>query len=264
MPLVSGNVIIPFFMVAYWWGYLLIIPVILLESAIIHFFLKEPSFKKVLIQCAWANLISTACGLIFTLFGGVIGFTISFILSIFIESYYLGKKLGTSIRRQTWIAVMIANLVSYLALLMVQGFLENDLSRKRLERPRRIVCASNLKQIGLALRMYSQENKEFFPPYDGALGLEMLRAGGYLDDNRIYVCPSAFIDRMPERGTRITEDNCSYVYRGGLKESDPPDSPIAWDKDRNHSKYGNILYVDGHVTGYAGSSWKLGSGESRR
>jgi prepilin-type processing-associated H-X9-DG protein len=31
----------------------------------------------------------------------------------------------------------------------------------------------------------------------------------------------------------------------------------------NHSKYGNILFVDGHVTGYAGSQWINNNGSSR-
>ena len=101
--------------------------------------------------------------------------------------------------------------------------------------------------------MYSQENKECFPPYDGAKGLEMLRAGGYLENVRMYTCPST-TDTMPDN-SEITEKNCSYGYRGGLNEASSVDSAVAWDKPNNHTKYGNVLFADGHAAGFAGTNW---------
>jgi len=121
------------------------------------------------------------------------------------------------------------------------------------EKARRINCTNNLKQIGLAIRMYSQDNNEHFPPYDGVKGLEMLRAGGYLENVKMYICPST-TDIIPDNA-EITEENCSYHYRGGFKESDSVDLAIAWDKETNHTKYGNILFLDGHASGYAGANW---------
>ena len=55
----------------------------------------------------------------------------------------------------------------------------------------------------------------------------------------------------------MTEETCGYVYRGGLTEDVPGDTPIVWDKDANHNNFGNVLFVDGHVTGYAGSDWSI-------
>ncbi|OGV38168.1 MAG: hypothetical protein A2X48_06450 [Lentisphaerae bacterium GWF2_49_21] len=121
------------------------------------------------------------------------------------------------------------------------------------EKSRTISCTSNLKQIGLAIRMYSQENKECFPPYDGAKGLEMLRSGGYLENVRMYTCPST-TDTIPDNN-EITDKNCSYDYRGGLTESSSVDIAVVWDKPKNHVKYGNALFTDGHAAGFAGTDW---------
>ena len=117
----------------------------------------------------------------------------------------------------------------------------------------RISCISNLKQIGLAIRMYSQENKGEFPPYDGARGLEMLRSGGYLENVKMFTCPST-TDSITDN-FEITDQNCSYGYQGGLNENSPVDTPLAWDKPNNHSRYGNILFCDGHAAGFAGADW---------
>jgi len=51
--------------------------------------------------------------------------------------------------------------------------------------------------------------------------------------------------------------NASYAYAGGLTEASSVDSAVASDRSGNHNKYGNILFVDGHVKGYAGGSWSV-------
>ena len=67
------------------------------------------------------------------------------------------------------IGTVIIILVSALLLLGPPGFF---LVR---EKCRQISCSYNLGNIGLALRMYSQDYGEIFPYKDGAAGLEMLR-----------------------------------------------------------------------------------------
>ncbi len=141
----------------------------------------------------------------------------------------------------------------FLFFVFVGMFMPGTCGGSSREKARRISCASNLKQIGLALRMYSQENKECFPPYDGAKGLEMLRRGGYLENVKMYTCPST-TDTIPDNN-EITDQNCSYCYRGGLTESASVDSALVWDKPNNHVKYGNILFADGHAAGFAGVNW---------
>jgi prepilin-type processing-associated H-X9-DG protein len=122
------------------------------------------------------------------------------------------------------------------------------------ERSRRISCASNLKQIGLALRMYSSDWGGQFPPEDGAAGLERLRQQGYLENAKMFTCPSTTTEGRD--GEPLTEETVDYGYRGGLSEHASPDLPVAWDKPDNHVKYGNVLYVDGHVSGLSGRDWR--------
>jgi hypothetical protein len=151
------------------------------------------------------------------------------------------------------ITPIIIGAVLAITILLVVGMLLPPIGSARYK-ARRISCASNLKQIGLALEQYSMDYDDNFPPYSGAAGLEILRRENYLTDYKIYTCPNASIS--PGSGTSpLTETTISYVYRGGLTESDPADSAICWDKPNNSCKYGNILYINGHVTGITGPNW---------
>ena len=138
---------------------------------------------------------------------------------------------------------------------------------------------SNLKQISLAIRMYSQENDGFFPDREGRSGFEMLRSGGYLEWCTMYTCP-ATTDKIPD-GTNLETAQVSYMYVPGLKDSSPPDTPVARDKlpHKNYKigsvgirftritlidglhlypyyQYGSVLFVDGHVEECRKERWE--------
>ena len=94
------------------------------------------------------------------------------------------------------------------------------------EKPRRISCFSNLRQIHVALQMYADDHSGWFPP-----DLEMLRSG-YLDDDPIYHCPAR------ERKSEGTD----YEYFGrGHKVSNPPFLLMA-ERGGNHPfRYRNMI-----------------------
>ncbi len=116
------------------------------------------------------------------------------------------------------------------------------------ERARMAVCVSNLKQIGLALMMYAQDNNEKYPAPNGHRGLQLLIDKEYLTDMKAFSCPSSPILYPPAKLTSA----CPYIYIGGALDSaakikNPPAVPVVFEKPGNHKKHAIVLFADGHV-----------------
>lgn len=161
---------------------------------------------------------------------------------------------------------------------ILAGILLPVLSRAR-ESARSTQCASNVKQIGMGLIMYANENSEAFPSStaDAMLSLNLLFPN-YISDQRVFKCPSdtsvtATSNATIAAATKFTKNQCSYGYDYTHTQADDADVAILADRPTNNAaslptsanspNHGgtvnaagtadvtgrgqNVLYLDGHV-----------------
>ena len=166
---------------------------------------------------------------------------------------------------------------------ILAGILLPALSRAR-ESGRRTQCASNLKQIGLGIIMYSNENQEVFPVSTTApINMTSLNLiyPDYVSERKVFKCPSDATFVTSDTTAGITQadgfdkDECSYGYDSTHSPSNDPGTAIAADRPTNAAtvktptagsnspNHGgvvdtiangdtagngqNVLYIDGHV-----------------
>ena len=158
---------------------------------------------------------------------------------------------------------------------ILAGILLPALGRAR-ESARRTQCASNLKQIGLALNMYANDNSENFPTGGnaGSLATDSTTAAteleslgklfdAYITDRKVFRCTSdsgaseASVLTLTTTPSSFTASTCSYGYDDNHTATIDPGTAIVADRlgtdtsallSNNHNKRGqNVLYIDGHV-----------------
>ena len=121
---------------------------------------------------------------------------------------------------------------------ILTGILLTAISRAR-ESGRRTQCASNLRQIGFGLIMYSNENKETFPN-GGATAMNDLNLlyPDYVSERRVFKCPSDNLVTV-EGNSNITagdgfeKDECSYGYDNTHSPANDPGVAIIADRPTN-------------------------------
>ena len=154
-------------------------------------------------------------------------------------------------RRKGWRTVLGWTAAGFVALALLVSMLLPSMGRAR-ETAKRVMCASNLKQIGLAALLYSNDHGGQYPPdFPTMLQTQDITA-------EVFTCPSTPTDRATGATTQrvvaslLAGDHLDYAWVGaGLKNDAPAEVVLAFDLERHVPRDAatttgmNVLTADG-------------------
>ena len=166
-------------------------------------------------------------------------------------------------------AFTLIELLVVIAIMAILAALLLPVISKAKEQGRSAACLSNLRQVGLALQMFVQDNDNKMPVmYDALLSTNAspltntmatmdLVLSNYLGNGRVLLCPSDRKELFVQTGssyawnTLINGQDADHLVVF-LINFDPHNIPVAFDKEAFHASVGpgrgvNYLYADGHI-----------------
>lgn len=252
-----------------------------LPAAVLHYFCRKlPQITRypLITTAAIASLLLTPLSVLVSLMAAA---WIFFIALAIVQT--ISRQNGLPTLRKHLLALICVLSSIVLSETISFDYIFNEMLSGARSKSRKISCASNLKQMGLALKQYAMDYSEWFPEVPSPEAFQRLVDLNYLSDASVYSCPGPFSlhakyripakiipgDALPNviinwlnppepfilkklpAGARLTDEFVSYVYWPGWNEMMGVDTPIAWDKPGNHKgTYGNIMFSDGHTCGF--------------
>jgi len=124
-----------------------------------------------------------------------------------------------------------------------------SLSRAR-EQANRIKCASNERQIGQAILLYTNDHNNKYPPDLGSLLVEDISPIVFICPDTNTRAPANIAHMTQEQQAQWVNEHSDYIYVGKDLTSDKAtgETVVLYEKPGNHGEDGmNMLFGDGHV-----------------
>ena len=166
-------------------------------------------------------------------------------------------------------AFTLIELLVVIAIIAVLAALLLPVIAKSKEHGKSAACLSNLRQIGIALQLFVQDNENKMPvmydalistnatPPTNSLATMDLVLSNYLGNLRVLFCPSDHKDLFAQTGSSyawnslINGQDAEHLSVFAI-DFDPHNIPLSFDKEAFHASIGNgrgvnYLYADGHI-----------------